>query len=241
MRRLLDPTIALWCLCFFLIIRRPPRSTLFPYPTLFRSPIDVVHRSAFNGKRDYLSRRSSLIIGPKGIAKSLLARDDGDPRTFRTDDGLGIQPRSIGTSARKHTLPYKQPYSNKATNNTDDRCPHVPPIEIVERGCFGFFFFALNLRLFYCGGIWILGFVCLLLTIGRSSIWRNVLCVNGKGYCKEKCFQPEVFHAALSHSQVGISTAQLGAAVHDRMPVILDPHAYDLWLDPGMKDVDRKS
>jgi putative SOS response-associated peptidase YedK len=26
------------------------------------------------------------------------------------------------------------------------------------------------------------------------------------------------------------------AAVHDRMPVIVDPDAYDLWLDPGMKD-----
>src|SRR5712664_4436444 len=27
-----------WCLfCFFLMIRRPPRSTLFPYTTLFRS------------------------------------------------------------------------------------------------------------------------------------------------------------------------------------------------------------
>ena len=25
--------------------------------------------------------------------------------------------------------------------------------------------------------------------------------------------------------------------VHDRMPVILDPDKYDLWLDPGMKDV----
>jgi putative SOS response-associated peptidase YedK len=25
--------------------------------------------------------------------------------------------------------------------------------------------------------------------------------------------------------------------IHDRMPVILDPDAYDLWLDPGMKDV----
>jgi putative SOS response-associated peptidase YedK len=24
------------------------------------------------------------------------------------------------------------------------------------------------------------------------------------------------------------------AAVHDRMPVILDPDGYDLWLDPGM-------
>jgi putative SOS response-associated peptidase YedK len=27
------------------------------------------------------------------------------------------------------------------------------------------------------------------------------------------------------------------ATVHDRMPVILDPGSYDLWLDPGMKDV----
>jgi putative SOS response-associated peptidase YedK len=27
------------------------------------------------------------------------------------------------------------------------------------------------------------------------------------------------------------------SAVHDRMPVILDPDGYDLWLDPGMNDV----
>jgi putative SOS response-associated peptidase YedK len=27
------------------------------------------------------------------------------------------------------------------------------------------------------------------------------------------------------------------AAVHDRMPVIPDPDGYDVWLDPGMKDV----
>ena len=27
------------------------------------------------------------------------------------------------------------------------------------------------------------------------------------------------------------------SAVHDRMPVILDPDNYDLWLDPGMKNV----
>src|SRR3712207_9332464 len=26
------------CYCLFLMIRRPPRSTLFPYTTLFRSP-----------------------------------------------------------------------------------------------------------------------------------------------------------------------------------------------------------
>lgn len=28
------------------------------------------------------------------------------------------------------------------------------------------------------------------------------------------------------------------ATVHDRMPVILDPSNYDLWLDPGMTNVD---
>ena len=33
----------LFCICFFfLMIRRPPRSTLFPYTTLFRSLIDQV-------------------------------------------------------------------------------------------------------------------------------------------------------------------------------------------------------
>jgi len=26
------------------------------------------------------------------------------------------------------------------------------------------------------------------------------------------------------------------AAVHDTMPVILDPDSYDLWLDPGMRN-----
>jgi putative SOS response-associated peptidase YedK len=31
------------------------------------------------------------------------------------------------------------------------------------------------------------------------------------------------------------------SAVHDRMPVILDPDGYDLWLDPGMRDVGAAS
>jgi len=29
----------------------------------------------------------------------------------------------------------------------------------------------------------------------------------------------------------------VASAVHDRMPVILNPDSYDLWLDPGMKDI----
>jgi putative SOS response-associated peptidase YedK len=27
------------------------------------------------------------------------------------------------------------------------------------------------------------------------------------------------------------------SVVHDRMPVILDPDVYDVWLDPGVRDV----
>src|SRR6266849_9867348 len=33
-----EPTFSLCSIFFFLMIRRPPRSTLFPYTTLFRSP-----------------------------------------------------------------------------------------------------------------------------------------------------------------------------------------------------------
>src|SRR2546422_11494848 len=43
-------SIELPCFFFFLMIRRPPRSTLFPYTTLFRSVV-VVHVGA-EGCRD---------------------------------------------------------------------------------------------------------------------------------------------------------------------------------------------
>src|SRR4029453_19436291 len=37
--RLTVTTLYVFCFFFFLMIRRPPRSTLFPYTTLFRSAI----------------------------------------------------------------------------------------------------------------------------------------------------------------------------------------------------------
>src|SRR3990170_5866018 len=44
---------------FFLMIRRPPRSTLFPYTTLFRSPVDNIPGSAEPGLgRSYTVPRS---------------------------------------------------------------------------------------------------------------------------------------------------------------------------------------
>src|SRR5260370_14864397 len=46
---------------FFLMIRRPPRSTLFPYTTLFRSPIlDVTGREAAAGQIQYFANPRRL-------------------------------------------------------------------------------------------------------------------------------------------------------------------------------------
>src|SRR3712207_7071307 len=49
------------CFFFFLMIRRPPRSTLFPYTTLFRSPLPpgwhARHRGAVRARRDRAAAR----------------------------------------------------------------------------------------------------------------------------------------------------------------------------------------
>src|SRR5256885_12468585 len=42
---------------FFLMIRRPPRSTLFPYTTLFRS-----HRHVFAEHRDLLDQSFEVVV-----------------------------------------------------------------------------------------------------------------------------------------------------------------------------------
>src|SRR5690349_23487394 len=48
------------CSFFFLMIRRPPRSTLFPYTTLFRSLAHVPYRGAAAGIQDLISGNLDL-------------------------------------------------------------------------------------------------------------------------------------------------------------------------------------
>src|SRR3712207_9420057 len=56
-------------LLFFLMIRRPPRSTLFPYTTLFRSGVD--HRPGVAVAADRLGGR--LVLQGDGVADAGLA------------------------------------------------------------------------------------------------------------------------------------------------------------------------
>src|SRR5215204_6056192 len=60
----MDTVFSIYCCFFFLMIRRPPRSTLFPYTTLFRSRLHaradpVRHRQVRAGpdRRDRKSTR----------------------------------------------------------------------------------------------------------------------------------------------------------------------------------------
>src|SRR5437764_4839127 len=50
-------------LFFFLMIRRPPRSTLFPYTTLFRSILGIALYEIFSGQVPLLLALSSIVMG----------------------------------------------------------------------------------------------------------------------------------------------------------------------------------
>src|SRR3712207_8634871 len=71
---------------FFLMIRRPPRSTLFPYTTLFRSPARARHDD---------TRRSS------SDATQGDRRSRGADRSHRRDAGAG--PRDPATAVRSRS------------------------------------------------------------------------------------------------------------------------------------------
>src|SRR5256885_9990072 len=58
------------------MIRRPPRSTLFPYTTLFRSPERVVYLKEITGEEFpniLITRDSGLLIGAGTTLAKLLA------------------------------------------------------------------------------------------------------------------------------------------------------------------------
>src|SRR4051812_50163579 len=73
---------ALWVVgFFFLMIRRPPRSTLFPYTTLFRSPC-VGDEAAPRARRlEHPRRRREPDVGHR------IARDVQDGERARVEGG----------------------------------------------------------------------------------------------------------------------------------------------------------
>src|SRR3712207_7216631 len=63
-------------LFFFLMIRRPPRSTLFPYTTLFRSFIAQALQLAYGGRDDWLRAPHTLISLGRLADRQLITRSE---------------------------------------------------------------------------------------------------------------------------------------------------------------------
>src|SRR2546422_10995802 len=61
------------------MIRRPPRSTLFPYTTLFRSPLHAARRPREAGPPDPDDRRAARPLGHRPAERAALGYSGGDP------------------------------------------------------------------------------------------------------------------------------------------------------------------
>src|SRR2546430_13063877 len=70
------------CFFFFLMIRAPPRSPLFPYPPLFRSSHGAAHAALH-------ARRPRRVPRPLGALSLRSASDRGADHRDRCNAGLG--------------------------------------------------------------------------------------------------------------------------------------------------------
>src|SRR2546430_7494798 len=69
------------------MIRRPPRSTLFPYTTLFRSPLGRYTRLAALDAAERGDTGAALALLPSAVAAAVNARSaDSPPRPRRSEE-----------------------------------------------------------------------------------------------------------------------------------------------------------
>src|SRR5688572_31598401 len=78
------------------MIRRPPRSTLFPYTTLFRSAVGMCHESAFVERPSCSStRHHSVVVQPCPPCSRACSPPDSpasiDSRLMRSRSSSGIR------------------------------------------------------------------------------------------------------------------------------------------------------
>src|SRR6266511_5916558 len=82
------------CIFFFLMIRRPPRSTLFPYTTLFRSPWGVITPATWHTCPRCASDRKSTRLNSSHVKISyavfcLKKKKNKQPRLHSNDKPNG--------------------------------------------------------------------------------------------------------------------------------------------------------
>src|SRR5258708_17895543 len=96
---------------FFLMIRRPPRSTLFPYTTLFRSALSKARGGAGVGTLRWSSRQCLLV---------------GDRKSTRLNSSHQIISYAVFCLKKKKTV-HRGPWSSLTTINAQPHTDVVSP------------------------------------------------------------------------------------------------------------------
>src|SRR3712207_8001542 len=94
------------------MIRRPPRSTLFPYTTLFRSLVDVVATYI-------VERRTPLPISPSGVAGP--TGQTGDRKSTRLNSSHANISYAVFCLKKKKTTKKKKYNNIRHTVKKEDR------------------------------------------------------------------------------------------------------------------------
>src|SRR2546428_7405305 len=87
---------------FFLMIRRPPRSTLFPYTTLFRSAAREANRQG-RGHLPHRHRRGA--VGGDGARRACVPADRKSTRLNSSHDQISY---AVFCLKKKKTLPIRR-------------------------------------------------------------------------------------------------------------------------------------
>src|SRR2546430_17335801 len=103
------------------MIRRPPRSTLFPYTTLFRSPDGALREDVVLVESDELAQR--FRVEPLG--------QDRGRRTVALEDPVGHEP--VGRPLRRHLFGRLPEGQGLALANAVRQQDAVRPAEGIER------------------------------------------------------------------------------------------------------------
>src|SRR5260370_9772102 len=93
------------------MIRRPPRSTLFPYATLFRSPRSSISHDVFVGL-PFIPGDTTISKRPRGLARGrafgTIPRPKARPRARRSEEHTSELQSTLNTVCRL-LLEKKQP------------------------------------------------------------------------------------------------------------------------------------
>src|SRR2546430_8560889 len=100
-------------LFFFLMIRRPPRSTLFPYTTLFRSPASAGGQNAQHNLFSFLLFLAAAEIIKQRHAVRLRSEADLDRKSTRLNSSHSQISYAVFCLKKKKNIRLVYLYSNK--------------------------------------------------------------------------------------------------------------------------------